>query len=98
MQLSACSTPPIYEEPDLFDYKFIVKYECEQGKYIHSLSTSSRHKLSKPAVCLAIQEGANEYGFNPNKCQVVRINQLSKNGIPYRTLTQLSQISNGENK
>jgi hypothetical protein len=96
--LSACNNTPIYVEPNQFDNKFTVKYECEHGESIHTISTTSMHKLSKPAVCLAIRDGAREYGFNPNKCQIIHIEQLSKSGLPYKTITKFSQISTGESK
>ena len=96
--IGACSTKLTYVVPGTFDNKFRVKYECEQGESIHTISTTSMHKLSKPAVCLAIRDGAKEYGFNPNKCQIIRIEQLSKSGLPYKTITKFSQINTGENK
>lgn len=95
---AGCSSTIDFVEPSEFQNKFIVRYECEQGESIHTISTTSMHKLSKPAVCLAIRDGAKEYGFNPNKCQIIRIEQLSKSGLPYKTITKFSQINIGENK
>lgn len=95
---AGCSSTTDFVKPSEFQNKFTVKYECVHGESIHTISTTSMHKLSKPAVCLAIRDGAKEYGFNPNKCQIIRIEQLSKSGLPYKTITKFSQINTGENK